>query len=187
MRRWLLLLLLAAPALLHGQTDQEPLAFEVASIKPNDSRTTAMRIIWPRGRFSAVNVTARQFLEAAYNAEPFRIEGGPAWLAASRFNIEATVSANTLINQARGMPESIRQMMQRLLSERFALSAHWERKPQTVYTLVLGKATGALGPNLRRSQVDCASLFAARRQGSLLVLPCAACSARPEDSSLADM
>jgi hypothetical protein len=36
MRRWLILLLIAPPAILRGQApDQKPLAFEVASIKPS--------------------------------------------------------------------------------------------------------------------------------------------------------
>jgi hypothetical protein len=55
-------LLLSAVAVpvprLHGQaaqTDQIS-AFEVASVKPSASRDTAMRIMWPRGRFSAVNI-----------------------------------------------------------------------------------------------------------------------------------
>lgn len=62
-------------------------------------------------------------------------------------------------------------MMQGLLSERFAFAAHPEQKSMTVYTLVLAKPNGSLGPNLRRSHVDCASLFAARRQGSPLPPP----------------
>jgi uncharacterized protein (TIGR03435 family) len=164
----------AAPAQLHGQapaSDRKPVAFEVASVKANNSGTTAMRIIWPRGRFEAINVTPRQFVEAAYKVEPFRVEGGPSWLAASRFNIEARVSADAVIDQSRGLPEAIRLMMQRLLSERFGLVAHWERKPQTVYTLVLAKPNRSIGPNLRRSQADCAALFAARRQGSPLPPP----------------
>ena len=36
MRRWLVLIILAAPELLHGQApDQKPVAFEVASVKPS--------------------------------------------------------------------------------------------------------------------------------------------------------
>jgi hypothetical protein len=41
----------------------------VASVKPSASRDTAMRINSSRGRFSAANVTTRQFVEAAYKIE----------------------------------------------------------------------------------------------------------------------
>ena len=89
MRRSPLLFLVVALAMLRSQAPtsaQKPLSFEVASIKPNNSGTTAMRIVWPRRRFSAVNVTTRQFVEAAYRLEPFRVEGAPAWLTERRFD-----------------------------------------------------------------------------------------------------
>ena len=145
--------------------DREP-AFEVASVKPSASRDTAMRIIWPRGRFSAVNVTTRQFVEAAYKIEPFKVQGGPAWIAASRFNIDATIPTDAVVVQARGMPDAIRLMMQRLLADRFRFVAHLEQKQQTVYALVVARPHGELGPGLRQSFADCASLVAAARQGA---------------------
>src|SRR4051812_875381 len=77
---------------------QEP-AFEVASVKPSAARDTAMRINWPRGRFSAVNVTTRQFIEAAYKVEPFRVHGGPSWITTIRFNIDATIPADVVVVQ----------------------------------------------------------------------------------------
>jgi uncharacterized protein (TIGR03435 family) len=149
-------------------------AFEVASVKPSASRDTAMRIVWPRGRFSAANVTMQQFVGAAYTLPPFRIEGGPGWFNTDRFNIEAKVSADAVIVQARGMPEAIRLMTQRLLADRFMFAAHWEKKPQTIYALVKAKPDSPLGPNLQKSNVDCASLFAARRLGDPLP-PIAVC------------
>jgi uncharacterized protein (TIGR03435 family) len=152
-------------------SDAKTLAFEVASIKPSAARDTAMRINWPRGRFSAVNVTTRQFVQAAYKVEPFRVEGGPAWFNNSRFNINATIQADAVIVQARGMPDAIRLMTQRLLSDRFGFVAHWEQRPQTVYALVLPKPNGPLGPHLRQSHADCASLLAAARQGTPLPSP----------------
>lgn len=171
-------LVVACVVTLDGQggqpLDREP-AFEVASVKPSASRDSAMRIIWPRGRFSAVNVTTRQFVEAAYKIEPFRVQGGPAWIAASRFNIDATIPADAVVVQIRGMPDAIRLMMQRLLADRFRFVAHLEQKPQTVYALVMARPNGQLGPGLRRSQTDCASLIAAARQGAP-VPPSSPCS-----------
>jgi len=62
------------------------------------------------GRLSAANVSIRQFVEVAYALPSFRVEGGPGWINADRFTIEATVSARTVIVQARGMPEVLRRM-----------------------------------------------------------------------------
>ena len=143
-------------------------AFEVASIKPSALRDTRMRIIWPRGRFSSANATMRQFVGAAYVLPAFRIEGGPGWFDTDRFNIEATVAADTVMAQPRGMPEAIRLMMQTLLADRLMFAAHWEKKPQTIYMLVRTKPGGASGPNLQKSNADCAALFAGRRPGDPL-------------------
>ena len=143
-----------------------PPAFEVASVKPSASRDAAMRINWPRGRFSAVNVTTRQFIQAAYVLQPFRLEGGPAWMNADRFNIEATVNIDVSLDTTRGMPEPIRLMMQRLLEERFMFASHWETKSKTVYALVRATPSRSAGPNLQKSSVDCRSLFNAVRRGA---------------------
>ena len=145
-------------------TPQEP-AFEVASVKPSASRDTAMRINWPRGRFSAVNVTTRQFVEAAYKLESFRVHEGPASIATNRFNIDATIPADAVVVQERGLPDAIRLMMQQLLADRFRFVAHTEQKQQTVYALIMARRGGELGPGLRRSYADCASLIAAARRG----------------------
>jgi uncharacterized protein (TIGR03435 family) len=149
-----------------GQSrDREP-TFDVASVKSSVSRDTAMRINWSRGRFSAINVTTRQFVEAAYKMESFKIQGGPAWITANRFNVEATIPADAVMVQRRGMPDTIHVMMQRLLADRFRFVAHVEHKQQTVYGLVEARANGELGPGLRQSHADCAALFDAARQGA---------------------
>jgi uncharacterized protein (TIGR03435 family) len=159
---------------LHGQvaqTDQKVVAFEVASVKPSASHDALMKIIWPRGRFSAVNVTTRQLVEAAYRVEPFRVQGGPGWISADRFNVDARIPADAVIVQARGLPEAIGLMMQRLLASRFMFAAHWEQKQRTVYALVLAKPGGQPGPGLRQSHTDCSALIAAARQGTPLPAP----------------
>jgi uncharacterized protein (TIGR03435 family) len=158
---------------LHGraQADQDPAAFEVASVKPSASHDTRIKLIWPRGRFSAVNVTTRQFVEAAYKVEPFRVQGGPGWMSADRFNVDARIPADAVIVQTRGLPEAIGLMMQQLLANRFMFAAHWEQKQRTVYALALARPGGLPGPGLRRSFADCAALIAAARQGTPLPDP----------------
>jgi len=157
----------------HAQEVQLPSpAFEVASIKPNTSGTTSMRINWSRGRFSAVNVTTRQFVEQAYKVEQFRLEGGPGWFNTDRFNIDATIPTDAMIVQTRGMPDEIRAMMQALLADRFMFRARWEQKQQKAYDLVLARRDGQLRPHLRKSPTDCQALIAAaRQQGGPLPAP----------------
>ena len=131
-----------------------------------------MRINWSKGRFSAVNVTTRQFVQAAYKVEPFRLEGGPGWFNTDRFNIDATIPAFAVIVQTRGMPDAIQAMMRALLADRFMFRARWEEKQQKAYDLVLARRDGQLGPHLRKSPTDCQALFAAaRQQGGPLPAP----------------
>jgi uncharacterized protein (TIGR03435 family) len=165
-----LVLAVAAASSLDAQAPASRPAFDVASVKRNTSGGTAMRIIWPRGRFSAVNVLVRQFIEVAYQVESFRIAGGPGWIGADRFDIEATVVAE-LPPARRGLPEPIQMMMRTLLADRFKAVTHWEKRPQTIYTLVRAKANGGLGPKLRKSEVDCPTLMASAARGGPLPPP----------------
>jgi len=50
-----------------------------------------------------------------------------------------------------------------LLAERFNLSAHWETRERAGSTLVVAASDGRLGPNLRRSDVDCKAYHAESR------------------------
>ncbi len=164
----LALLLAQARATPAPPADSASPSFDVASVKPSASRDTAMRIIWPRGRFSAVNVSVRQFVEVAYNIWPFQVERAPAWFT-DRFNIEATVGLDTPLDQpARGMPDAIRRMMQTLLADPFMCAVHWEKKSHTTYALMKARDDSETGPGLRRSDADCPSLFAAARRGGPL-------------------
>src|SRR5262249_14885077 len=45
------------------------------------------------------------------------------------------------------------------------VKAHWEKKELPLYGLVLARPDGALGPRLRRSDIDCAALRIAARGG----------------------
>jgi uncharacterized protein (TIGR03435 family) len=56
-------------------------------------------------------------------------------------------------------------MMQSLLQDRFALRAHFETQELPSYALVLARADGTLGPQMKASPVDCEALAAARRAG----------------------
>jgi uncharacterized protein (TIGR03435 family) len=56
-------------------------------------------------------------------------------------------------------------MLKALLAERFKLVAHNESRELPVYDLVMARSDARPGPQLRKSDVDCAALFAARRGG----------------------
>ena len=78
---------LAAPVAVRALTAQAPQtgadapAFEVASIKPNNSGDGRIMLGNQPGRFTATNVTLRLLIRNAYQLQDFQISGGPGWIA----------------------------------------------------------------------------------------------------------
>src|SRR5438034_2032870 len=54
-------------------------------------------------------------------------------------------------------------MLRSLLGERFKLAVHTETKEQPIYALVMARNDGRLGPDLKKSDTDCAAVMAAMR------------------------
>jgi uncharacterized protein (TIGR03435 family) len=132
-----------------AQTAGDP-AFEAASVRPNTSGNAGWRLQpQPGGRLSGTNVPAAALIRFAYNLPDFQIFGGPGWLASDRFDIAAKAEGDPPIDQKR-------LMLRRLLAERFKLTTHTETRELPIYALVMARSDGRLGPQLRRSEADCA-------------------------------
>jgi uncharacterized protein (TIGR03435 family) len=133
-----------------------PLAFEVASIRPADSRQGIDMLTSPGGRLTATNCTLKQLIEAAYSLKPYQISGGPAWLDADRFDVTAKAPDNsgpdqgTVVALGRDAPRKLMLMLQTLLENRFGLKVRHETKQDTVYDLVVAKG----GPKLKEANRD---------------------------------
>ena len=150
-------------------------SFEVASIKPNNSGDGRVMLQNQPGRFAATNVTLRMLIRNAYQLQDFQISGGPAWLNADHFDIVAKIDATVQeqINARGGAmapaagqgPTPIQLMLRSLLADRFKLTVHKETKEAPVYALIVARSDGRLGPQLKKSDVDCAAIAAARGRG----------------------
>jgi len=137
--------------------------FEVASVKANKSGTAGFGGMGfqPNGRFSARRVSVRELINWAYSRQPFerrQISGGPDWMDSERFDIEARAPKDLS-----GTPEifisQMRLMVRALLDERFHVAVHEESRTAPTYSLIMARSDGRLGPELHRSNVDCAALF----------------------------
>jgi uncharacterized protein (TIGR03435 family) len=125
-------------------------AFEVATIKPNSSPNGGPSGL-SHGRFTATDVSIRGLLRfEGFDVPDARIVGGPKWMGAARFDIEATMSPDNATRfdslsptQKREMKEA---MVQRLLAERFQFKSHWEQREMPVYALVVAKGGLKLQP-----------------------------------------
>ena len=134
--------------------------FEVASVKTNKSGDgRVMLAMPPTGRITATNIPVRLLLQQAYQVQPFQIIGAPNWIASDRFDIVAKAPDGA-------PPEQYRPMMRNLLADRFKLKAHMETREMPVYALVLARADGKLGPNLKSTTTDCEAMARGRRAGA---------------------
>jgi uncharacterized protein (TIGR03435 family) len=165
MRYALTFCLVASVVSLAAQAPQ--LTFDVASLKRNTSLSDmgggGLR---PGGRYRLTNVTPRSMISLAWGIPSNRIDGGPAWIATDRYDLEATMKENPA-------QEEIRSMMRALLGGRFMLAAHVEQRELPVYNLTRARPDGQLGPSLERSTFDCSNLAARKQEAA------AASAARP--------
>ena len=137
-------------------------SFEVASVKPNKSGETSNFLqSRPGGNFAVGNMTLRGLIMFAYGIQGFQLVGAPDWVATERFDITAKAAADVPPTPiGRTSPEAL--MLRSLLEDRFRLSAHRETRDLPIYALVLARADGRLGPQLRQTTSDyCARLLAA--------------------------
>ncbi len=137
--------------------------FEVASVKPSAPGAQGQSIRRPpNGEFTASNIPLRDIIALAYQVAefPWRLDGVPEWAAAERFDIVAKAAAGVPPVRP-GSPDPILMMVRTLLEERFRMAIHAENREMPVYALVMAKP-GTLGRDLKKSEVDCDAIQAAR-------------------------
>ena len=155
---------LVALAIASASAQDKP-SFEVASVKPNKSGDNRIMLgIQPGGHFTASNVTLRMLIRQAWRIQDFQIVGGPGWLGSDRFDIVAKADGNPGPTPPGGPPGPLELMVQSMLQERFRLALHNDTREMPIYALTLARTDGRLGPQLKKSDVDCAA-FAGRGRG----------------------
>jgi uncharacterized protein (TIGR03435 family) len=143
---------LARPALTQTALPLSPLAFEVATVKPDASNSGNSGTRFDRaGRFIATNITVKQLLQGqAFQIASSRIVGGPSWLDSAHFDVEAKIEPATFdrmktMDRQAGQ-QAIQAMFQNLLADRFHFKAHWELRDLPAYALVVAKGGPKLQP-----------------------------------------
>jgi len=121
--------------------DADP-AFDVATIKPNDSGHASMDGIG----FNARNLIARNaslvdLISFAYDVQVKQVAGGPDWINKDRYDITATPDTP-------GLPTvtQMKTMVQKLLADRFKLTFHKDKREMSAYVLTVAKTGTKLKP-----------------------------------------
>src|SRR5213083_2794819 len=121
-----------------SQTSARKPAFEVASVKRNNSGSRALTFGASPGRFTAQNVMLRMLIKDAYDVQDFQVSGGPDWINSDRYDIEAKAQDRASSQQIEG------PMLQSLLEDRFKLVVHREMKELPVYEMTVAKGGAKL-------------------------------------------
>lgn len=115
-------------------TDANP-AFDVATIKPNDSGGATMQQLTLNGRnFQTRNSSLEDLIMFAYDVQKKQIVNAPDWITKDRYDIAA-------VPDAEGAPSMVqlKSMIQKLLAERFQLKFHHEKRDMSAFVLSVAK------------------------------------------------
>jgi uncharacterized protein (TIGR03435 family) len=132
------------PALPPMAANADP-SFEVATIKPTRPDEQRRFFLVQGRRFKTANTSLSALIAWAYRIHPKQIVNAPDWADADKFDIEGEPDGE-------GQPsgDQWRLMLRKLLTERFKLTFHNDKKELSVY--VLSAARG--GEKMSKSQGD---------------------------------
>ena len=117
-------------------------AFEVATIKPSDPAHPEQIITLRGAEVITTNVTVHALINLAYWLHPKQLTGGPAWTETEKFDMAGKPDAP-------GQPnvDQMKVMIQKLLTDRFQLKFHFEKRELPVYAVQLAKTGAKITPS----------------------------------------
>ena len=144
---WTVGIVLLRSCLLQGQEALAQQRFAVVSIKPTVAIINGKTFrLTPNGGFRAGNYSLKDLIRLGWDVRNFQISGGPGWLDADRYNVEAKPETPFDASSTAGF-KRLGDMVQLALEDRFRLKVHQQTKEMSVYYLVVG----TVGPKLKRT------------------------------------
>ncbi len=135
---------------MHAQSAPPPVEFDAVSIKPNKTSAASAGFGGSGGRWTMANIPASGLILSAYPTLTFELLGAPAWVESERFDVDARAAFEPTAEQKR-------TMLRALLADRFKFAAHYETQERPIYNLVVARADGRPGRQLRHIDIDCAT------------------------------
>ena len=134
--------------------------FDVVSIKRvTDIRSSRSIGDQPGGKFLLSGLAIAPVIRTAYPADTSDLINAPDWVNDETYDLTAQAGRDVSRQEMEGL-------LRTMLADRFKLAVHYEMQERPVFALVLARSDGRLGPNIRRSDLDCDAIQAARRAGS---------------------
>ena len=116
--------------------------FDVATVKPTaaDARRSMLTV---RGADLVIeNLSLNALIKFAWEVQEREIEAGPGWMSTDKWDIQAKPDVPGMPN-----PDQLREMVRKLLADRFGLKFREEQREMAAYVLTVGKD----GPKLMKS------------------------------------
>lgn len=113
--------------------------FDVATIKPSQVAEGFGFTVNRSGMLITHNTSLKDLIKISYSLHPKQITGGPTWIETDKWDVTGKPDTE-------GVP-SIKQLMsmtQKLLTDRFQLTFHREKKELSVYALTVAKTGSKL-------------------------------------------
>lgn len=119
------------PAVMAAEARPE---FEVATIKPSQSAEGFGFLVNRSGLLTTHNTSLRDLMKISYGVHPRQITGGPSWFESDKYDVtgKPNVAGIPSVPQLMGM-------VQKMITDRFQLVFHREKKELSAYTLTIGK------------------------------------------------
>jgi uncharacterized protein (TIGR03435 family) len=132
-------LVITSQSLAQSKVEGNPLAFEVASVKPSTpgGRAGGIRPMPGGQTYIATNVPLRLMIKVMYRINDSQIVGGTDWMDTDLWDVEAKAERPSSVDQ-------LHEMFQTLFAERFKLRFHRERKEIAAYVLSVDKSGSKL-------------------------------------------
>jgi uncharacterized protein (TIGR03435 family) len=133
-----------APQIPPMAPDAHP-GFEVATIKPTKPDEQGTYVTVRGTELVVVNFSLTGLIKFAYDVQDKQIIGGADWMSSDKWDINGKPDTP-------GMPngEQLKEMVQKLLADRFALKFHRDEREMGAYVLTVGKD----GPKMSKSTAD---------------------------------
>ncbi len=120
-------------------------SFEVATIKPTKPDERGKAFIVDGRRFRIINQDLSEIMAFSYDVQAKQIIGLPPWAETDKYDIDAQPDGEGAPNE-----KQWKDMLQKLLADRYKLTLHRDKKELSVYVLGVAKS----GPKLTKSEGD---------------------------------
>ena len=140
----------AAVAVLPAQVIDSAARFEVATIKPANPATQYASSGSEGTVWRATGFTLFMLVQAAFPEfdDPERFAAGPSWIRETKFDVQGKAAAVPTA-------AALNTMVRNLLTDRFGLRTHVERRRLEVYVARLARADGRTGQWLVPTAPEC--------------------------------